>query len=122
MRRAARKDRPAGDIVGALEAVGASVAVLEPRPEAPGIPDLLVGYQGKNFLLELKAPGESLSAKQASWHACWRGDKPYTVFCASDALAAIGALPGAEPEPCAPMIRPPAVHRMVPAVRRYGAG
>jgi len=91
VRRAARKDGPHAEIIAALGAVGATVAILEPRPESPGLPDLLVGYRGLNVLLEVKAPRGELSVEQESFAACWRGEKPWTVTCVHQALVAIGA-------------------------------
>ena len=52
MRKAARIDRNQPEIVDALRKRGASVALLHTAHD--GIPDLLVGYKGKNFLLEVK--------------------------------------------------------------------
>jgi hypothetical protein len=95
VRRAANKDGPHAAIVAALQAVGASVAVLEPRPEQRGLPDLLVGFKSVNTLLEIKAKDGKLSLDQETWHGCWRGDKPWVVSCVEHALVAIGAAPGA---------------------------
>jgi|GEM_PF-5567154 len=52
MRRSARIDRNQPEIVEALRKLGASVQPLHTAHD--GIPDLLVGYQGRNFLLEVK--------------------------------------------------------------------
>lgn len=42
------------------------------------MPDLLVGYQGRNYLLEIKDGGKVPSARkltpdQVAWHDAWRG-------------------------------------------------
>lgn len=96
MRRAANRDRNEAEIVEALRRAGATVAQLS----AENIPDLLVGYRGLNYLLEVKRPGEygmteqcahfSLTAGQAAWHASWKGLAPVVVRTPGDALAAIG--------------------------------
>lgn len=100
-RYAARRDENEQAVVDALEAAGASVTRL-------GQPmDLLVGYQGRNTLLEVKKPlgprgGKSSANKQASggdavytkkqldWRKAWRGELPITVRTPAEALAAIG--------------------------------
>ena len=52
MRRAARIDRNQPEIVEALRKLGASVQPLHTVHDS--VPDLLIGYQGRNFLLEVK--------------------------------------------------------------------
>ena len=47
MRRAARIDRNQPEIVEALRKLGATVQLL--HTDHDGIPDLLAGYQGRNF-------------------------------------------------------------------------
>lgn len=106
-RRAARRDRNEVEIVAALTAAGASVTYLS----SPGVPDLLVGYQGRTLLLEVKvglgprggrsggggssrpsAGGDGVySRDQLAWRAGWRGAPPITVRSPAEALAAIGA-------------------------------
>lgn len=43
-----------------------------------GVPDLLVGYQGRNFLMEIKdglkvASARKLTPCQIEWHQNWTG-------------------------------------------------
>jgi hypothetical protein len=63
-------------IVQALRGIGASVQVLNAVKQ--GCPDLLVGYHGVNFLLEVK-DGEKPTSKQkltsleSKWHFEWHG-------------------------------------------------
>ena len=38
-----------------------------------GRPDLLVGYRGVNFLLEVKGPKGALNEAQERYHAEWKG-------------------------------------------------
>lgn len=106
-RRAARRDANEDEIVKALRAVGASVTMLS---GVDGIPDLLVGHQGRTFLLEVKLPlgpnggkrgggstrpgqggNGTLSADQLEWWAAWKGSLPVVVRTADEALRAIGA-------------------------------
>jgi Holliday junction resolvase len=97
-RRAARRDANEAEIVAALRAVGATVQQLS----GEDVPDLLVGFRGVDYLVEVKqAPSKGHSAKnlhavlsegQATWHAQWRGRPPVVVRTVGEALAAIGAV------------------------------
>ena len=76
MRRAARIDRNQPEIVEALRKLGASVQPLHTAHD--GIPDLLVGFQGRNFLLEVKDGTKPPSARkltscQVQWPREWSG-------------------------------------------------
>ena len=86
-RRHARPDPNQAAIVAALRAAGASVEIL--ADVGRGVPDLLAGKNGVNFLLEIKSPragrgkrgvGAGRTARQVElnerdqeWHAAWRG-------------------------------------------------
>ena len=61
MRLAARTDANHAAVVRALRQVGASV--LDLSRVGQGCPDLLVGYQGKNFLVEVKATAKKKLTK-----------------------------------------------------------
>jgi hypothetical protein len=75
--RAAKIDANQPAIVDYLRSAGASVQILS--AVGKGCPDLLVGWQGDNLLLEVKVPkgkGQSagtLTDDQVTWHAAWRG-------------------------------------------------
>lgn len=76
MRRAAKVDSNQWKVVLALRQRGASVQCL--HSVGQGCPDLLVGYQGKNFLIEVKdgslAPSKRrLTDDEKIWHWQWRG-------------------------------------------------
>lgn len=92
MRYAAKIDRNQPEIVGALRAVGASVEPL--HRVGKGCPDLLVGFRGVNYLLEVKdgelAPSDrKLTKSQKEWHPAWRG-KVVVVKSVDEALEVIG--------------------------------
>ena len=76
MRRAAKTDRNQQEIVKAFRQIGATVQVLS--AVGHGCPDILVGWRGRNFLVEVK-DGEKppsarrLTADQAAWHDTWGG-------------------------------------------------
>ncbi len=82
MRRAARTDGNHEEIVKALRAVGATVQSL--AAVGHGVPDLLVGYQGKTILMEVKDGTKSpskrqLTEDQVKWIDAWSGGSVYIV-------------------------------------------
>lgn len=76
MRRFARIDANQKAVVAALRKLGCSVQSL--ASVGNGCPDLLVGWRGRNFLLEVK-DGEKVESKrrltdfEARWHEGWCG-------------------------------------------------
>lgn len=71
--RACKVDDNQKQIVDALRKIGCSVQHL--HKVGQGCPDLLVGYMGKNWLLEIKRNAKSpLTKDQVEWHGTWRGD------------------------------------------------
>jgi hypothetical protein len=96
MRRAAKVDANQADIVAALRMAGATVQPL--HAVGKGCPDLLVGYQRANYLLEVKdgskvPSAQKLTEDQVEWHELWRGQAA-VVNDVKSALTAIGALRG----------------------------
>ena len=76
MRTAARIDANQPEIVLALRKLGASVQPI--HTIGKGCPDLLVGFKGRNVLLEVKDGNKSPSARaltcdETEWIANWRG-------------------------------------------------
>jgi len=76
MRRAAKVDDNQSDIVAVLRKLGASVQPL--HAVGQGCPDLLLGYKGKNYLVEVKDGAKPPSARkltkdQVIWHGKWHG-------------------------------------------------
>lgn len=87
MRRAARIDANQTQIVSALRAAGAYVWII-------GLPvDLLVGYKGHTFLVELKSgPRKRLTKLQADFFEKWCGGTLCRVNDAESALRMIGVV------------------------------
>ncbi len=90
-RTRARADRNQPEIVGALRAYGASVACLHQC--GGGIPDLVVGFRGRNFLVEVKdelaKPSDRrLTPDQQIWHEVWAGHVAVVTNCA-EAIAVL---------------------------------
>lgn len=95
LRHNARRDQAEGPIIEALRRCGCSVERLSKKD----VPDLLVGYQGENHLLEIKSDakishkkGTGASDGQLQWACDWRGKKPRLVRTIDEALRAIGAM------------------------------
>jgi len=95
MRWNAKTDRNQAEIVAALRAAGASVRTI--HRIGSGLPDLLVGYRGRNYLLEIKSPAGTLTPDETEFFQSWRGQVAI-VRTPTEALAAIGAIDHA-PEP-----------------------
>ena len=71
MRRDAPVDRNQREIIDALRQIGASVYPL--HFAGRGFPDLIVGFRGHNYLMEIKTQKGRLNADQRTFHASWRG-------------------------------------------------
>jgi len=86
MARAVDKNQPA--IVAALREAGASVEQL--HAVGHGCPDIVVGYRGVNYLMEIKNPfgRMELTFSQRAWHGTWQG-QVVVVICITDALRVI---------------------------------
>lgn len=94
MRRAARTDRNHLEIIAALRKVGATVRSL--ASVGAGCPDLLVGYHGQNFALEVKDGRKKPSARKLTedeerFFRDWKGQAA-VVSSVDEALRAIGAI------------------------------
>lgn len=77
------------EIVQALRQAGASVQPIYRLGR--GVPDILCGFRGKNFLLEIKNGRNTLTPDEALWLDSWRGQAAI-VRTIDEALEAIGAL------------------------------
>lgn len=92
MRRAAKVDDNQAEIVAALTAAGAKVQSLSQIGQ--GVPDLLVGYQGRLMLVEVKdgnkiPSSRKLTDDQQKWHGRWEGYPVHIVETVAQALELI---------------------------------
>ena len=74
MRRAAKVDANHAEIVSCFLAAGFSVQSL--ATVGYGCPDLLLGIDGRNVLVEIKNGEQAVrryNSYQRKWHAEWRG-------------------------------------------------
>lgn len=84
-----KQDANADVIVSALRAAGCIVRFVQ-FTYASGCPDLLVGFRGMTYLLEVKGPRGRLSKEQAEFIAEWAGGPVAVVRTVDEALAAVG--------------------------------
>lgn len=63
-----KRDANEPQVVDAFRALGCSVHRLD-QPV-----DLLVGFRGRSYAVEVKQEGETLNEKQRAWRDEWRGD------------------------------------------------
>lgn len=99
MRRAARTDAAHASIRDALRKAGAYVIDTS---ALPGFVDLVVGWQARTCLLEVKRPtgpkggksghGRQLTPDQATLHECWTGGTLAVVDSAEAALRVLGVM------------------------------
>jgi len=89
---AARADDNQPEIIRALREIGCSVQPLS--AVGRGVPDLLVGFGGTNYLLEIKnregnSPAQQkLTDRQVEWHGGWRGSVR-VVYSPQEAVQAV---------------------------------
>lgn len=87
-----RVDNVQREIVSALRAVGALVQHL--HDVGRGVPDLLVAFRGRLYLLELKSRRGRVTPHQRAWLDAWCAVAPDAIHVVRDvdeALRAIGA-------------------------------
>lgn len=92
MRRAARVDANQTEIVQALRDMGASVAITS--MVGSGFPDIVVGFRGRNYLIEIKDGSKppskrKLTEDEQRFFDAWRGTI-FVVNNVNEALEIIG--------------------------------
>jgi hypothetical protein len=75
--------------VAALRKAGATVQHL--HEVGFGCPDILVGFRGVSYVLEIKAKRGKLNEREKIWHQWWRGQVA-VVRTIDEALKVIGAI------------------------------
>lgn len=87
MVRAVDKNQPA--IVAALREAGATVEQL--HAVGHGCPDIVVGFRGVNYMMEIKNPHGrmKLTSLQRAWYGTWQG-QVNVVSTIAEALYVIG--------------------------------
>lgn len=88
MAYARRVDKNQADIVAHLRTVP-GVTVFHLHRVGHGFPDLIVGYQGVNYLMEIKDGSGKLTADEKDFFELWRGQVT-VVRDFDDALGVLG--------------------------------
>lgn len=86
--RQGKQDANQPEIVKALRRCGAHVVDL--HAIGGGCPDLLVGFRGVNYLIEIKTLVGKVRTGQADFQATWPGGRVVIVRSIVEALVAIG--------------------------------
>lgn len=91
MNRRKRVDANQREIAQALKTLGATIEYL--HFVGRGCPDLLVGFRGRNYLLEVKdgakpVTRQRLTADEIAWQEQWRGQVA-VISTVDEALAVI---------------------------------
>ena len=92
-RTAARVDANQPEIVKALRGIGATILHTH---QLKNCFDLLVGYRGKTYLMEIKDPAQppskrELTEGEAKFRETWRGSPYHVVHTAEEAIRIITA-------------------------------
>ena len=95
MRYARKVDANHVQVVSWLEQLGASVQPI--ASSNAGVPDLVCGYLGVDFLVEVKpVTGETrrreLRDTQVAWHSRWKGRQPVVVRTLADVQAVLSSI------------------------------
>ena len=85
-----RVDSNQKEIVADLRKVGATVLLL--HEVGSGCPDILVGFRGGNYLIEIKTREGRLNKAQIAWQFRWCGQVAI-ARTSEEALRIIGCLP-----------------------------
>ena len=84
-RRAAKRDANEGEIIRALQSAGAKVWPIS----GEGIPDLLVAYDGRFLLMEVKTRSGRLTSAQVAFCGQVESYPVHIVKTAQEALQAL---------------------------------
>lgn len=90
---AARTDRNQKTVADEIRECLAGSTVMDLSGVGKGVPDLLVGWRGRNYLIEVKNPlqrasDQKLTPVQEDWHSKWQG----SAFVATSAASAIAQI------------------------------
>jgi Holliday junction resolvase len=88
MRKRTRKDINQNEIVSAFKTLGCTV--LDLHLVGGGCPDLLVGVNGLNLLIEVKSGKNTLRQNQIDWAANWNGQSA-VVNTVDDVISIVNA-------------------------------
>jgi len=90
-----QSDSNTREICKGLREAGAQVHYWKAISRTKGVPDLIVGFGGITYLLEVKSDGKKsrkheLSPEQVKFHVEWKGGPIATIRTLEEAKIAIG--------------------------------
>lgn len=93
--RRVMRDANHAEIAKALEDAGCTV--MDTAAAGRGAPDLVVGWHGVTYLLEIKSGSRARHVRkdedhQREWRARWRGGPAFVVASVDEALRAVGVI------------------------------
>lgn len=89
MRYAAKIDNNHREIVDGLRGIGCGV--LDMAKLGKGVPDILVLFRDRCWLMEIKDQGGSLTDSEQRWHRAWPGEV-HVIWSLDEALKVVGAI------------------------------
>ncbi len=87
-RQAAKRDSNERPIIDALKAAGATVYQISEND----LWDLIVGFRGDTYLVEVKQPGKGLRPGQEETFKTWSGGLIAIIHSVPEALQFVGAI------------------------------
>lgn len=92
MKRGSRPDENHAEVRDGLRAIIGNQCVKDIKDVGMGIGDLLVGFRGRNYLLETKRDKSAkLTPAEEAFHSTWEGQID-VVYSLEDAMRVIGLL------------------------------
>lgn len=82
--RHGRRDTTHKEVRDALRSIGATV--VDTGDVGGSFPDLVVGYRGKTFLVEVKGPKTKVTDGQSAFAAEWRGAQVVVLRSGHEAI------------------------------------
>ena len=91
--RAARVDQNQKDVIAEIRSALKGCTVTDLSAVGKGMPDIIIGWKNRNWLIEIKNPKQKpsdrkLSDAQVRWHGKWAG-QAHVAHSASEAIAVI---------------------------------
>ncbi len=88
MRKHPKTDLNQPELVRTARQIGASVHITAAL--GCGFPDLVIGYRGVTYLVEVKRPGEGLTDDEREFFLTWRGRAPEVARTREDLFRILG--------------------------------
>ena len=96
MNYAKRKDENQNEIIDEFKSAMPDASVADLSGSGKGIPDVVIGWRGRNYFFEIKNPNkpksdQQLTDAQVAFHSNWQG-QVFTARSASEMIAEIARI------------------------------